>query len=218
VFEELATFDEVDELAAVVVDCEDSAEVVDCDEVEEVDCDEVDELVVETTQLSASLDDDARTTSSRPSALMCSAFTSSPLDAPATGFCSLKINVTPSTLTWVLAAGWTSTLTGTPPTVIDAIVLVALSLEHELVDSDWTAPTWIAGSPRTPMDASSTEAVAVDVAAGFPVVTFAQSVSLVMSPEIETTHGGAVVLAADVATDPVSGVLETETRPEDEMA
>ena len=113
-----------------------------CDDVDEpVDCDDVVVAVGDgVTQSSASLSADEMTTSSRPSALMCTAFTVVPWSWVA-GICSLNSSVIPSALIVVSGAGSTSTLRGRPPTEIDAIVLSPLELEHVLVEVDCTKPT-----------------------------------------------------------------------------
>ena len=91
---------------------------------------------------------------------MCTAFTVRPWSAPATGVCSLRTNVTPSTLTVV----------------------------------SWT------------------DAVAVDAPGLTLVVTLAHNVCALIKPPIVSTHGGATVVAAAVATEPVSGTREIDGR------
>jgi hypothetical protein len=96
-----------------------------------------------------------------------------------------------------------------------SVVDPVATLPQVLVDADEVGPTTIWGIPRTLMSTSPTDAVAVDVAGGVLVVTWAHRLCPEMSPAIAATHAGAFVDDDLVETEPVSGVGEIVTRPDE---
>jgi hypothetical protein len=119
----------------------------------------------------------------------------------------------PSTLIVVFGAGCSEMFTGTPPTEIDVTIASPVEPAHVVCDVDWTRPILITGRPSTPIVASWTDAVAVDAPGLTLVVTLAHNVCALIRPPIVSTHGGATVVAAAVATEPVSGTGDIDTRP-----
>src|SRR3954451_206017 len=103
---------------------------------------------------------EAIVTSSRPRTLTWTAMTVSP---PGTGTCSLNTRLTPATLIAVFGPGWMVTLSGIPPTVTELTTASPVQPEHVVFDVAWVTPTTIAGTPRTPIRVSFTDAVAVEV-------------------------------------------------------
>src|SRR6266511_5161930 len=80
-------------------------------------------------------------------------------------------------------------------------------------EPDWMSPSVMTGRPSIRIVASWMEAVAVEVPGLTDVTTLAHRLCALTAPEIDTTHGGATVVAELVPTGPVSGVGAMLTRP-----
>jgi hypothetical protein len=117
------------------------------------------------------------------------------------------------------ATGVGDEITGVPPTLSEAIVVLPLDPAQVVVDDDCAAPRSTVGTMARPRCVEATDAEAVDVGGPRVVVTLAHRTwaDMALAALTLATHGVVVDEADVVATWPVSGIGETDTNPSREM-